>query len=211
MVEKGKAERNVGLDESVTEARVNSGAVPDDAAQEGAKEIHARASSVATAGAGAERGAGVLECLIRIGGVDFNLVPASRGANQEERGGGAARGSHRTARRLWEARREAGLTQLQLARRLGKSQTMVSQAESATIRVGERYVKAVLEACELPGSWGMAEQPSSGGEEGADELDLRDVAGLDPETCLLVRRGTERDLELGRKYVWWDNFRNSEN
>lgn len=52
------------------------------------------------------------------------------------------------------AREQAGLTQAQLAGKMGKSQTMVSQAESGTARVSERYVHAVLEACGLPGSWG---------------------------------------------------------
>jgi ribosome-binding protein aMBF1 (putative translation factor) len=54
---------------------------------------------------------------------------------------------------LRAAREEAGLTQAELAERMGKSQTMVSQAESGTARVSERYVRAVLDACGLPADW----------------------------------------------------------
>jgi DNA-binding XRE family transcriptional regulator len=55
---------------------------------------------------------------------------------------------------LRAAREHAKLTQSELAERMGKSQTMVSQAESGTARVSERYVRAVLEACGLPEDWG---------------------------------------------------------
>jgi len=54
---------------------------------------------------------------------------------------------------LRAAREHAGLTQAELAERMGKSQTMVSQAESGAARVSERYVRAVLEACGLPPDW----------------------------------------------------------
>lgn len=57
------------------------------------------------------------------------------------------------ARDLRAARKHAGLTQGELARRMGKSQTMVSQAESGSARVSERYVRAVLKACGLPEDW----------------------------------------------------------
>lgn len=55
---------------------------------------------------------------------------------------------------LRAAREAAGLTQTQLARRMGKSQTLISQAESGTARVSERYARAVLAACGLPADWG---------------------------------------------------------
>ncbi|MBP7756067.1 MAG: helix-turn-helix transcriptional regulator [Acidobacteria bacterium] len=42
---------------------------------------------------------------------------------------------------------QAGLTQAELGRRLRRSQAMVSAAENGAMRVGERYVKAVLRAC----------------------------------------------------------------
>jgi len=57
------------------------------------------------------------------------------------------------AESLRAARAHAKLTQAQLAERMGRSQTMVSQAESGSARVSERYVKAVLKACGLPGDW----------------------------------------------------------
>jgi DNA-binding XRE family transcriptional regulator len=56
-------------------------------------------------------------------------------------------------RDLRAAREHAGLTQAGLAAKLGKSQTMVSQAESGMARVSERYVRAVLKACRLPEDW----------------------------------------------------------
>jgi ribosome-binding protein aMBF1 (putative translation factor) len=54
---------------------------------------------------------------------------------------------------LRAARERAGLTQAELAAKMGKSQTMVSQAESGTARISERYVQAVLKACGLPQDW----------------------------------------------------------
>jgi ribosome-binding protein aMBF1 (putative translation factor) len=54
---------------------------------------------------------------------------------------------------LRAAREHAGLTQSELAEKLGKSQTLVSQAESGTAHVSERYVRTVLDACGLPENW----------------------------------------------------------
>lgn len=54
---------------------------------------------------------------------------------------------------LRAAREAAGLTQAGLAEKLGKAQPMVSGAETGTVRVGERYVAAVLKACGLPPGW----------------------------------------------------------
>jgi hypothetical protein len=54
---------------------------------------------------------------------------------------------------LRSAREAAGLTQGELAAKLGKSQTLVSQAEGGHERVGVRYVAAVLKACGLPKDW----------------------------------------------------------
>jgi ribosome-binding protein aMBF1 (putative translation factor) len=54
---------------------------------------------------------------------------------------------------LRAAREHAGLTQAELAKKMGKSQTMISQAESGTARISERYVHAVLKACGLPVEW----------------------------------------------------------
>jgi ribosome-binding protein aMBF1 (putative translation factor) len=57
------------------------------------------------------------------------------------------------ARDLRLARKSAGLTQADLARRLGRSQAMVSAAEHGRMRVGARFVAAVLAACGLPEDW----------------------------------------------------------
>lgn len=66
---------------------------------------------------------------------------------------------------LKRAREASGLTQEQLAARLGKSQAMVSGAENGRVRVSARYVSAVLEACGLPKDWpaskGAAKQPKA--------------------------------------------------
>ncbi len=50
-------------------------------------------------------------------------------------------------------REHAGLTQAELAKKLRKSQTMVSGAESGTVKTGWAYTKAVLKACGLPEDW----------------------------------------------------------
>jgi DNA-binding transcriptional regulator YiaG len=54
---------------------------------------------------------------------------------------------------LKRARLTAKLTQVQLAERLGKSQTLVAQAESGKVDVSARYVAGVLQACGLPKYW----------------------------------------------------------
>ena len=51
------------------------------------------------------------------------------------------------------ARVTAGLTQDALAAKLGRSRVLVSRVESSHVRVGERYVLAVLGACGLPRTW----------------------------------------------------------
>ena len=56
-------------------------------------------------------------------------------------------------RNLRLAREQAGLTQAELAKKLRRSQPMVSSAENGTDRVGQRYVLAVLAACNLPEDW----------------------------------------------------------
>jgi transcriptional regulator with XRE-family HTH domain len=54
---------------------------------------------------------------------------------------------------LRAARDKAGLSQPELAKKLRKSQSMVAGAEAGRVRVGERYVAAVLRACKLPKDW----------------------------------------------------------
>lgn len=50
------------------------------------------------------------------------------------------------------AREHAKLTQANLAKRMGKSQTLVSQAEAGIARVSERYVRAVYRGVGASGS-----------------------------------------------------------
>ena len=57
------------------------------------------------------------------------------------------------APRLRAARRQAGLTQAQLAERMGRSQALVSLAERGALRIGTPYLQTVLEACGLPSDW----------------------------------------------------------
>lgn len=120
-------------------------------------------------------------------------------AKSGEAATGAGAGTARA--RVRNARRHAGLTQMELAKRLEKSQTFVSHAESGLARIGERYVQAVLEACGLAADWG-APRSDDGPIEGWD-IPPEERAGLDPETLEPVRRGSARDEELRRKYVWW--------
>ena len=56
-------------------------------------------------------------------------------------------------RNLKAARDHAGLTQEELAKKLGKAQTTVSGSESGKIRVSEKYVAKVLKVCGLPLDW----------------------------------------------------------
>jgi len=100
------------------------------------------------------------------------------------------------ARRVREARENAGLTQVELARRLGRSQTVVSLAETGGTRIGERYVRAVMVAC------GVLVETTEPSEVFCEESY---VVGLDPDTGEVVRRGSERDAQLREKYVWWSN------
>ena len=56
-------------------------------------------------------------------------------------------------RNLRAARERAGFTQAELAKKLRKAQTTVSQSEAGKIRVSEAYVKRVLKVCGLPEDW----------------------------------------------------------
>jgi transcriptional regulator with XRE-family HTH domain len=116
----------------------------------------------------------------------------------KERGMTIKRGVTEIAQRVRRARKKARLTQVQLAKRLGRSQTFVSQAETGVVRVGTRYVRLVLAACELPRNWGAAKRRS-------EDLEPHEIAGNDPETMEAVQKGSRRDKELGEKYVWWNN------
>lgn len=101
---------------------------------------------------------------ITLGGTEYVIVPraeyerlAGRSPAADAAPAGAVDaldfGRRTVAESLRRAREAAGLTQVELAARLGKSQPMVSGAESGRVRVGAGYVKAVLEACGLPAGW----------------------------------------------------------
>jgi len=145
------------------------------------------------------RGAG----LMVIDGVEYEVV--RRGELPSEPATSSAKPPLSEAdelqRRLRRARLRARLTQAQLAKRLGKSQAFVSKAEGGKARVGERYVRLVLEACQLPRSFGAPKRR----QKTPAELEPHQISGLDPETLQLVKRGSKRDAELREKYVWWAN------
>lgn len=61
----------------------------------------------------------------------------------------------RTMRR---ARETAGLSQVQLAKKMRKSQTLISRAEAGELAITERFAAAVLKACGLPANWPAAAQ-----------------------------------------------------
>ncbi len=97
---------------------------------------------------------------IKLGNKEYVLLPRADYLKLQELAGvptGSvdaiqyARGS--IGETLKQAREHAGLTQVELATRLKKSQAMVSGAESGAISISERYVKAVLKACGLPENW----------------------------------------------------------
>ncbi len=54
---------------------------------------------------------------------------------------------------LFAARRTAGLSQRNLAKKVGKGQSTVCRAEKGQIRVTTAYVRAVLKACGVPKNW----------------------------------------------------------
>jgi ribosome-binding protein aMBF1 (putative translation factor) len=62
---------------------------------------------------------------------------------------------------LRRARETAGLSQIELAKKLGKSQALVSRAEVGDLSISEKYVASVIKACGLPKNWPAKE---TGGE-----------------------------------------------
>ena len=82
----------------------------------------------------------------------------------------------------------------------------MSQAESGSTRIGARYLSSVLAACKLEPNFGLRVYPPASEQETSDWAeDPRQIAGLDPETLDPVRRGSARDEELSRTFVWWNN------
>jgi transcriptional regulator with XRE-family HTH domain len=148
-----------------------------------------------------------------------------------ETGGKSRKIARGQERELGRRLREAGLTQRELAGRLARSQSMVSQSECGRARISARYVRAVLAACGLAPTWGAAgtraDEPgtvhngadseardaleldendadhASAAHSGWEDLLRSDVVGIDPETFEPVRKGSPRDLELREKLAWW--------
>lgn len=122
--------------------------------------------------------------MLTIHGVEYVVIPRAEYLKQvatavpagSVEAGACVRES--VAQALRAARAHAGLTQEQLAAELGKSQTLVSQAELGRERVGERYVAAVLKACGLPKEWKPRKAPArrSGT---ADVLSFADMKGAE--------------------------------
>jgi DNA-binding XRE family transcriptional regulator len=107
---------------------------------------------------------------VKLGKTEYVIVPKAE-YDRLRLGRGAPAGAvdaigyARTSlgRDLRAAREQAGLTQTALAAKLGKSQTLVSGAESGRVPVSDRYAAAVLAACELPPGWrAPAERPDPG-------------------------------------------------
>jgi ribosome-binding protein aMBF1 (putative translation factor) len=92
---------------------------------------------------------------VTLGGRRYVIVPKSEYVRLRaiEDRAATSDGGVSTGDTLRAAREHAGLTQAELSRKLGKSRTMVALTESGQIRVGERYVAAVLKACGLPKEW----------------------------------------------------------
>ena len=106
---------------------------------------------------------------LTVGGVEYVVIPKAEYLRMQDKNGPAGAVDARPFVRqslgadLRAAREAAGFTQAQLADRMGKSQTLISQAESGTARVSERYVCAVLKACGLPADWnGQKVKPARG-------------------------------------------------
>lgn len=97
---------------------------------------------------------------IKLGRTEYVILPKAEYLRLQSKAGvpaGSADAVAYARRSIGEtlraAREHAGFTQAELARRLKKSQPMVSGAESGSIKVSERYVRAVLKACRLPADW----------------------------------------------------------
>ena len=87
---------------------------------------------------------------IRIDGRDYWLVPKDEAKEYPGSVDALAFADQAIAKSLRDARTNAGLTQAELAAKLGKSQSLVARAESGDMVVGVTYVDAALKACRAP-------------------------------------------------------------
>lgn len=91
---------------------------------------------------------------LRIDGVEYVAVPVKEYRKLRGKPVDAVAWTRTTVgASLRQARETAGLTQAALAKKLKRSQPMIARAEAGKLRVGERYVSAVLKACKLPADW----------------------------------------------------------
>jgi DNA-binding XRE family transcriptional regulator len=81
----------------------------------------------------------------------------AKGAGGGAKGEWGKPGVRAIAERIRGARKRARLTQVELAKRLGRSQTFVSQAETDQARVGERLCSAGVGRVQLAQELGGAE------------------------------------------------------
>jgi ribosome-binding protein aMBF1 (putative translation factor) len=96
--------------------------------------------------------------IIEIAGAEYVVIPKKeydklRGQIPEGSADAIAYANASIASDLKAAREAGELTQGQLAKKIGKSQTMVSQVESGQERPPKGYVEAVMKACRLPKDW----------------------------------------------------------
>lgn len=103
---------------------------------------------------------------VEIAGEEFVLVPRAEYERLRGAPGGAVDavdfGVRTLGLSLRAARQEAGMTQVELAKKLRRSQALVSSAESGAVRVGQRYVRSVLRACGLSEDWRPPSLPRGG-------------------------------------------------
>jgi ribosome-binding protein aMBF1 (putative translation factor) len=84
---------------------------------------------------------------ISIEGRDYWLVPKDKAKEYPGSVDALAFADKAIGKSLRDARTKAGLTQAELAAKLGKSQSLVARAESGDMVVGEKYMDAALKAC----------------------------------------------------------------
>ena len=93
----------------------------------------------------------------KVGKTEFVLIPRAEYLRMRSIPKGSvdavAFADQTIVRGLRAARETAGLSQVELARKLRVSQSMVANTEAGRSRAGERYLLRVLKACGLPKYW----------------------------------------------------------
>ena len=100
---------------------------------------------------------------VEVEGVEYAILPRAELERLTRNGDGLTDAREYTrqliAHDLRRAREVAGLTQAELAERIGRSRSMVAGAERGHQRVGAPYVARVLKACGLPKDWRPDDRP----------------------------------------------------